>query len=375
MTNPKEIIYISRAIFPSQSANSIHLMKMCQAFAKICDNVFLIGFSCSKTKISDEEIFKFYNISFRFNLKLFKLPLRGSKIYFPLCVFSFLLLKSRRSKIIYSREPAVILISALLGFKSILEMHDFFDTDYRRQLEKLIFRNKNFLKLVVISNILKQDYLSYFPHICNNIEVLPDGADIETTQDFISTEWKSKDKSLSIGYFGHLYKGRGIEIIIDLAKSIEWAEFHVIGGLESDVMYYRQLEDLPDNILFYGFKQQHELSYLRSKCDILLMPYQEDLSTYNSNLSTARWMSPMKLFEYLSTKKAIISSDLPVIREILNDSNSILVPPNDLQCWIKAIQLLSDATLRERISSKAYDDFVNYYTWDIRAKNVLKMFK
>ena len=348
-------------------------MKMSQALRRISENVVLIGFSSSKIRIPEKEIFNFYNVTLGFNLKLFKLPFRGAKIYLLFCTFRFLLLKSRRSRIVYSREPAVVLISTLMGFRSILEMHDFFDNSYRRQLEKLIFRNKNFLKLVVITNILKQDYLCYFPDICNRIVVHPDGADIETPQDFITTEWQGKDKSLSIGYFGHLYKGRGIEIIIDLAKSIDWAEFHLIGGLESDVRYYRDLKDLPDNIYFYGFKLQRELSYLRSKCDILLMPYQEDLSTYNSNLSTARWMSPMKLFEYLSSKKAIISSDLPVIREILNESNSILVPPNDLKCWINAIESLSDATLRERIANKAYDDFINNYTWDIRAKNVLKM--
>ncbi len=39
----------------------------------------------------------------------------------------------------------------------------------------------------------------------------------------------------------------------------------------------------------------------------------------------------MKMFEYMAAKKAIVSSDLPVIREVLNEDNSILVEPDNIQ--------------------------------------------
>ena len=34
----------------------------------------------------------------------------------------------------------------------------------------------------------------------------------------------------------------------------------------------------------------------------------------------------MKLFEYMATGRAILTSDLPVIREVLNESNALLRP-------------------------------------------------
>ena len=42
-------------------------------------------------------------------------------------------------------------------------------------------------------------------------------------------------------------------------------------------------------------------------------------------LETSKWMSPLKLFEYMQAKKPIITSDLPAINEILtNDEDAIL---------------------------------------------------
>ena len=39
------------------------------------------------------------------------------------------------------------------------------------------------------------------------------------------------DKSnFNIGYVGHLYKGRGIELIIDLAKKLPKFSFQIVGG-------------------------------------------------------------------------------------------------------------------------------------------------
>ena len=65
------------------------------------------------------------------------------------------------------------------------------------------------------------------------------------------------------------------------------------------------------------------------------------------------------------TEKSIIASDLPVIREILNDSNSILVKCDDITSWVSSIQKFKNAKIRESISSQALSDF-SRYTWKNR---------
>jgi len=79
----------------------------------------------------------------------------------------------------------------------------------------------------------------------------------------------------------------------------------------------------------------------------------------------------LKMFEYMAHKKAIISSDLPVLREVLNESNALLVQCDDFQQWANAIKSLQDKNKREKIAQKAYDDFITGYTWKIRAEQVL----
>jgi glycosyltransferase involved in cell wall biosynthesis len=367
MQNSK-VIYISRAVFPNKSANSVHLMKMSQAISRNFRDVTLIGLKEQKNRIIKKEIFENYDINSDFNLKLISMPKRGIWIYLLIYVFFWLNFQSRKNKIIYSREPLIIFLSLFLGFKAILESHDFFESKSKRNIEKKIFKHKNFLKLIVISNALKNDYLMYFK-IIPNIEVHHDGADIINLNSFNNFKWTGRKDVLQVGYFGHLYKGRGVEIIIDAAHKLNNFDFHIFGGLDSDINRYKS-QPLSSNIYFHGFKQQKDLPFLRSKCDILLMPYQKKLSLYKSDRSTAKWMSPMKLFEYMSSKKAIVSSDIPVLREILNDQNSILVKPDDLSGWINAIISLYDKKLRNKLACNAYSDFIENYTWDKRATSI-----
>jgi glycosyltransferase involved in cell wall biosynthesis len=82
-------------------------------------------------------------------------------------------------------------------------------------------------------------------------------------------------------------------------------------------------------------------------------------------------MSPLKIFEYMASKKAIVASDLPVLREILSETNAILVAPDDLEAWKDAIRKLKDNTLRKKLGSAAHKAFRSKYTWDIRARNVI----
>ena len=73
----------------------------------------------------------------------------------------------------------------------------------------------------------------------------------------------------------------------------------------------------------------------------------------------------------MASGNPIVSSDLPSIREVLNESNAILVPPDDINVLIKGIEnLIKDKPMGDKIAAKAYKDVQNY-TWANRAKNIL----
>ena len=103
--------------------------------------------------------------------------------------------------------------------------------------------SKYFKGLVTISDILKQNFMKAgIPK--DKILVLQDGVDIESFQNIEKTEARAnlglpQDKSI-IMYCGHLYKGRGIEYILDAAKILKDVMFIIVGGFPSDVSYWKK---------------------------------------------------------------------------------------------------------------------------------------
>ena len=53
------------------------------------------------------------------------------------------------------------------------------------------------------------------------------------------------------------------------------------------------------------------------------MPYQKQSHVGHKDIS--KWMSPLKMFEYMAHKTVIISSNHRVLKEVLNTSNCFII--------------------------------------------------
>ncbi|MES0359515.1 MAG: glycosyltransferase, partial [Anaerolineales bacterium] len=85
-----------------------------------------------------------------------------------------------------------------------------------------------------------------------------------------------------------------------------------------------------------------------------------------------RYLSPMKLFEYMACERAICSSDLPVLREVLSEDMAVLLPPEDIDAWVAALRDLQDNPAhRKSMANKARQE-VDQYSWDRRAQKILE---
>ena len=249
----------------------------------------------------------------------------------------------------------------------VYEAHEIPIGWFRARIENIFFKRKSFKKLVVISEALKLDYLQSFSMLSDSkIIVAHDGADLP-----IKKTQVVKNNVLNVGYVGHLYQGRGVEIIIKLARIFPKIDFTIVGGMERDVKYWRGEAVGIKNINFIGHVSQVELDTYYRTFDILLAPYQLGINQEDGKSDTSKWMSPMKIFEYMSYSKPIIASDISVLREIVNEHNSILVDPSSIDAWSQAIKTLTSEKLRCDLGEVAYKDFCKNYTWDIRAKNLL----
>ena len=107
---------------------------------------------------------------------------------------------------------------------------------------------------------------------------------------------------------------------------------------------------------------------LLRQASVLVLPNQA------SAIST-RFTSPLKLFEYMAAGRAIVASDLPSIREVLNDRvNALLVTPGDAHALAEAIRsLLSDRGLARRLAEAAAKA-APQYGWDRRAERLEALF-
>ena len=76
------------------------------------------------------------------------------------------------------------------------------------------------------------------------------------------------------------------------------------------------------------------------------------LLVQKNEINISDFTSPLKVFEYMSYKKAIIASDLPVLREVLSNKNSLIVKCDDINEWMAAIEKLKNPKNRENKANK-----------------------
>ena len=129
----------------------------------------------------------------------------------------------------------------------------------------------------------------------------------------------------------------------------------------------------------YKFIKYNKVPLVTKNADLFLMPYSLNEVRMNSEgeiSNIAKYTSPIKMFEYLSSGTPIVASNLPVLKEILiNNKNSIIVKNNSLKQWIKSINLIDkNFHLRKFISKRGYET-AKLYTWKKRVKSILKSIK
>lgn len=237
-------------------------------------------------------------------------------------------------------------------------------------IEGRLYRRPGFRRLVVISEKLRSLYLTEFPWLGERILVAHDAAD----DPFPSTHSPTVEnrRGFHVGYIGHLYAGRGAGLIKAIADRLPEMTFHLVGGTDEDCTRLKE-SGLPENIVLHGHHPPVRLPGFYSQFDVVLAPYQRTVSVGDERSDTSAFMSPLKIFEYMAWAKPILCTDLPVLREVLeNKKNAILLPPEDVSAWVDALQRLhGNPAERNRLGQAARADFLAFHSWDRRARTVL----
>ncbi len=351
-------------------------MKACSALAELGHDVRLWTLG-SDPEMPWEDLAKHYGVKNRFAVKwIADFPFPRGWMYSLRAVRAA---RRWRADLYYVWPYQAAALASRMGLPTLLELHD----RPQGRMGPVLFRR--FLggggaRRVVITTVALLDWVrEFYAELLDppSTIVAPNGVDLARYHNLPTAEDARKLLDLpdrpTAGYTGHLYRGRGLDLMVELAQHHPEVNFLWVGGEETAVERWRaRLEELGlENISLLGFLSNEEMPMVQASCDVLLMPYERHIEV-SSGGDTAAFASPMKVFEYLAAGRAILASDLPVIREILNESNSMLLPADDTAAWIEALgTLMSDPGQRSWLAAHAQED-APQYSWIARAERALE---
>jgi glycosyltransferase involved in cell wall biosynthesis len=176
-----------------------------------------------------------------------------------------------------------------------------------------------------------------------------------------------------VGYMGRLHTmkmDKGVGTLIDALKSVDGATLALVGGpddmAEQFRHYWLSLGLDGGRFINAGQVSPDRVPLYLSAFDVCAMPF-----PWTKHF--AYYASPIKLFEYMAARRAIVASDLPSVAEVVKDGESaLLVPPGDVTALAAALmRLRDDPALRERLAACAHAEVMAHYTWAARAMAIL----
>ncbi len=284
-----------------------------------------------------------------------------------------------RADLFYTWPYQAAALASVMNLPTVLELHDRPHGRMGPILFRRFLRGRGARRVVITTTALLEWVEERYGELLNppSSIVSPNGVDLDRYLNLPPAEDARKlldlPDQLTAGYTGHLYRGRGLDLMVELAKHYPDINFLWVGGEKPAVERWRsQLEELGlDNVQLLGFLPNEDMPMIQASCDALLLPYEQSIEV-SSGGDTAAFASPMKAFEYLASGRAILASDLPVIREVLNESNSMLLPADNVGAWIDAFgTLMSDPGQRSWLAAHALED-ASQYSWIARAERVLE---
>ncbi|HDM76718.1 MAG TPA: glycosyltransferase, partial [Deltaproteobacteria bacterium] len=254
--------------------------------------------------------------------------------------------------VVYTRSVPISMGLSARNIYHHLEIHDSGELVKKNYLKNLCYlhRTRRIGTLFPISEAVKT-FLIENGADPSRIVVLPSGVNIDAFTDVPPLDPKALQKP-TVLYVGRISKTRGLEIFETIAQRNE-AKIILVGEVEDQPLHLSKIRLVP-------FVPHSQVPSYYAKAQIVLLPYQPNLEHVQS-------ISPMKLFEAMAAGRPIIASNIPTIREILdNGETGLLVDPEDIEGWLEAVKKLKNnpgmaLKLAMKCRKKASD-----YTWQAR---------
>lgn len=364
----KNIIYIANARIPTEKAHGIQIMKMCEAFADLGHKVELVVPS-RKNSIKDDP-FSYYGV--RKNFKIVKLWCLDTVRFgfwgfilewLTFAEFVFWHFLFRKRDFYFGRDYVALLYLSLLGRTTVWETHT-------GEWNWIIwFFTKVGKRIVTISQGLKDFYLAKgVPE--EKIIVAHDGIDKAYFETEISQKEAQKKLNLKselpiVMYIGALGLWKGVKTLLEASLLLSGkAKVVIIGGSEKEIEPLRL--NYPQ-VIFLGFRPYRELSQNQKAADVLVIP------NTGKDIISVKYTSPLKLFAHMASGVPIVASNLPSIREVLDDSSGYFFAPDNAPNLALVIERVLANPADVQVKAKWAFSKVEAYTWKKRAACIINL--
>jgi len=383
-----KLLYISNSRIPTTKAHGHQIFKMCQIFAKHQVAVELICPSRKNPEFKNTDAFAYYHIPKIFKLKkicsydpqwLIKFPagayIKFQALFFIVSLFIYLLSKKNRAEyIFYTRDEYLLPLLQLFSKRVVWEGHSL-----PRRKKHYAHHFKQCYRLIALTHELK-NILMGLDVSANKILVSPDAVELEIfgirlDKNQARQALNLPPEKILLGYTGSFKTknmDKGIKDILHALKIIiqeyPHAMFVAVGGAPEHIQEYQNLAEqigIADHSQFIAGVTQDKLAIYQQAFDMMLMPF-----PWTEHY--AYFMSPLKMFENMASGRPIVATDLPAIKEVLNDDNAVLIKssnPDDLAKGI--IKLIKDKKLGLKLANQALKD-IQQHNWHERARKIIK---
>lgn len=369
------IAVITNSRIPSLTANSIQAMKVCQALVQLGHEICV--FAPRETEPANWEMLaSHYGLNTPFEIRW--LPSEKTFKRYDFTLYSVRAANAFNADLVYTWLLNSALLGSWMGYPVVLEMHAEVVGRVGPWMMRRFWRARGQKRMLATTRPLRDCIETVagltFPE--DAVQIAPNGVDLDRYENLLDPADARRrlglDEKPTLGFTGHIYPGRGADLLFDLAQRMPDVNFLWVGGKPDDLDYWRaRLADAgAANVTMTGFVENSRLPLYQTAAEVLLMPYGTSISA-SSGQDIAEVINPMKMFEYMAARRAIVSADLPVIHEVLNENNAVFCEPGNVDVWENKLRaLLVDEKRRGQLARQARKD-VEKYTWVERARRAL----
>ena len=377
-----KLIYITHWRIPSEKTMAPYMMRVAEAATQEGASVEFWAPKRRNKSLQDEDSFSYHAIEPVFKVRY--LPVidvmgivPGAFSFYLLLAswvvvlwFAVLGMKDRKQAYFYFFDLRDAVTVALLSKRTFSEIHMY----YRSSLDfinRFVF--KRLAGVVVPTKPMLEDITTWYGIPPEKMVHEPCGVNFERFGITLESDEARHTLGLPLDqtivlYVGHLFPVKGVYVLLEAHAFLAPGEvIYVVGGTDDDIVTFRNAWEKagsPKNVVIVGRRPHQEIPTWLRAADMLSIP-----NTAKEPAGSTE-SSPSKQMEYMASGRPLIASDVPGIRDVMDDTMAFYVTPDSPEAIAKAVAEIRSHPEEARARTQAAREKAKTLGWRERAGRI-----